>query len=194
VPDLEAPHAAIAFLCSVGLSVELAGAAALAGELLRRLSLVAQPRGTEYAVVLDAATGIAAGPEVRGSIVGEVEFASLRAQMKPGRGYLVIHTHWLGSFSLDDARLFVSTREVAVLLAVGRDGRWYSFTESARVARAPIGVVDRRYLDVVNRLRRELALRILRGALTEDEALAEIEHLVWREIAAQVGIRYDRSG
>ena len=193
MPEVEPSQSAVAFLSRIGLPHESARKVARAGELLRQLAPVADPPGTEYAMVLDAITGEAAGREVRGSVVGEVEFAPLRAQMAPGGEYVVLHTHVLGSFSLDDARLFVTTPEIGALLAVARDGAWYAFTGSAGSTRAPTGTVDRLYLAEVNRLRRELGERILLGLLTEDEALAEIEHLIWEAISDSIGVRYDRS-
>ena len=58
-----------------------------------------------------------------------------------------------------------------------------------------VGIVEQAPVqrDVSGRIQGEFMLRIRRGDLTVDAALAAVEDAVWRSIAAGLGMRYDQS-
>jgi hypothetical protein len=191
-PLPQADPLVVRFLETVGVSRQVAPTLARAGELLHRLAALA-PAGTEFAAALDAVSGASVGPHVRGTH-HVVDIWPLLAQMHPGRTYVVVHTHPAGSsFSLDDALYFVATPPMQMLAAIAGDGTWFAFSTRLDGPRADPTAVRAAYATAVRRLVPAFTARLLRGELTAQDALQELEHQVWCDIAPALGVGYDRS-
>lgn len=169
---------AIAALVRHGLS---ALAAASLWSIARRLVSDSRRRSREYSAMVDAESGVQAGP----TLSGQAHQIDIRLQIvarRPGRVYGHIHTHPAnGAFSDADVRVLLSNPELRVIVAVGVDGRWHIMSRSEAVAPADPWAASDRFMTEFRRL-------------LDDETIAmtEIPHVVWSSTADSLGLRYDR--
>ncbi len=102
-----------------GLNAQAAAALILWGERLRART---ERHGVEFAVSFDADSGARLRGVLRGDVRGVEVEPHLRA-MRPGRRYVVLHTHpTSSSFSDADAATFLVHGGLSAMAAVGVDG------------------------------------------------------------------------
>lgn len=156
-------------------------AAAAVWTVARRVVRDTRRRGREHSVMLDAETGVQAGPILSGE-AHQTDILSQITARHPGRHYGHVHTHpSSGSFSGGDARVLLTNPELRVLIVVGIDGRWYIMSRAIGTVVADQWVAHDRFV-----------AEYRRGLDDATTPLVEIAHVVWTMISEELGLRYDR--
>jgi hypothetical protein len=149
--------------------------------MARKLVADSRRRGREYSAMVDAESGVKAGPTLSGE-AHRLDIQRHIAACRFGRQYGHLHTHPSnGAFSDADVRVLLSNPELRAIVAVGVDERWYIMSRlEDRATVEPWDASD------------QFALHFRRLLSDEAMPMIEIPHAVWSSIADSLGLRYDR--
>jgi hypothetical protein len=180
-------------LGSHGWSLGAASQVEGASEEIRQLTL---RHGVEYAAMVEAASGARLGRYLRGTKY-EVNCAEHLQEMKPGRGYILMHTHPSScSFSEQDATLLYSFRgpgaNIQSVYVVGADGARYVISRSPGREVAEPATIRSAFWAEIHRLQPKHESKIRTREMTSGQAWKAHTHEAWTNIAARLGLRYDR--
>jgi hypothetical protein len=153
-------------------------------------------RGVEHAVVLDSVTGEQIGPERTGDSTS-VDISPQLAAIQPGQLAVVLHTHpRSSSFSPDDGVVLAGVLALSAMVAVGLNGSWYVLSPSTAGTflrgRQGAFLVYGAFRQAEAQLKPSFDDRVAHGDLEIDQARRELTHAIWENIAARLGLRYDR--
>jgi hypothetical protein len=158
------------------------------GETLRRRTV---QTGTEFAALIDAATGALVGPPLEGQ-EEHVDLAPQMAALRPGRRYLHLHTHPASSsFSDLDLRVFLRHPELRHMAVVGQDGSWYLASKQRGRPSASVAVGLARWSHWFDEIAASDDEQLARGRLTTAQALRRELHETMVRLAPEIGLRYD---
>jgi hypothetical protein len=176
-------------LSAHGLSDVAAQALRAAGDDIRiRTELF----GVEFAVTLDADTGVQVGSVLTGSST-RVDITPHIDSMVARRRYVLLHSHPASeSCSAADASLLVLVPRIAVVVAIGEDATWYVLSlMSNRRRPSRMDIVRRHDAAFVETTQKYRAL-VSSEQLSPMMAWREQTHEAWTLSARQLGLRYDR--
>lgn len=172
-----------------GLSEQAAQAAVNIGDSIRAQT---EEHGVEFATLLDADSGRRLG-RMLGGTASEVDVGPLLRAMRTGREYAAIHSHSnLSSFTDTDAALFLMFPRIRVAAVVGPGGIWHALSIASGQSRPNPVTVVQALQATLGALKPGYLSRVQDGTMTSQQALGELTHRAWVELAAQFGLRYDR--
>ena len=174
-----------------GLSDVAAHAAVRAGAALRART---EEHGAEFAAFHDADSGRRVG-RVLGGTASEVDVGQLPRAMRTECEYVAMHTHPNpASFTDADAALFLMFPRIRVAAVVGPAGTWYILSIASGQTRPnPVTVAQALHAELAA-LKPSYLARVQVGAMTGREALGELTHRAWIQVADRFELRYDRLG
>ena len=178
-----------------GLSDVAAQAAVRAGAALRART---EEHGAEFAAFLDADSGRRVG-RVLGGTASEVDVGQLPRAMRAEREYVARHTHPNPASFTDadadaDAALFLMFPRIRVAAVVGPAGTWHILSIASGQTRPnPVTVAQALHAELAA-LKPSYLARVQVGAMTGREALGELTHRAWIQVADRFELRYDRLG
>jgi hypothetical protein len=170
-------------------------AAVRASEMADQLERRTRGSGRECCALLDLTTGAQVGPIVDGTqdrVPRDRLDSQLRA-MQAGRRYLQLHTHpRSAAFSSHDGVLLTTWPEIHGLVVRGADGTTYLLSKTDAI------LSTERAEDVAQHWMRErdrlnVRFYLLRRRFGDDRAAWKlVADEIWRRIAPELGLRYDR--
>ncbi|MBI4493789.1 MAG: hypothetical protein HY690_13435 [Chloroflexi bacterium] len=159
------------------------------GQLLQASTML---HGTEFAAMVDAATGTRVGGILQGTASG-VDISPLLQALMPGRRYVSLHTHpGSSAFSDADGALLARYPAIRTLVVVGANGTRYLLNKRSGMLLPTPDAVEVAWNAEYLNLRPHYRTLVQSGAMTTQAAWLGLTNAIWQSIAPQLGLRYDR--
>jgi len=172
-----------------GLATPVAHQIAQLGETLRART---QESGTEFAVMVDADSGVRIG-DILGGGTNQIDISAHTGAMRPGRRYIHLHTHpRSSSFSDTDLGTMVTNRQIHTMVVVGADSTWYLVARTATTPPVLPSALYQVWQEAARALHPQYNLIVTRGTMTPGAAVREYSHVILEIVASQFDFRYTR--